>query len=63
LQLIRENTGTDINVDKLGNTIRVLSNSIKNNKQQYKEMLKDVNDEIDKKNKLIDEYNKENPDK
>jgi len=26
-------------------------------------MLKDVNDEIDKKNKLIDEYNKENPDK
>ena len=63
LQLIRENTGTDINVDKLGNTIRVLSNSIKNNKQQYKEMLKDVNDEIDKKNKLIDDYNKENPDK
>ena len=63
LQLIRENTGTDINVDKLGNTIRVLSNSIKNHKQQYKDMLKDVNDEIDKKNKLIDEYNKENPDK
>lgn len=63
LQLIRENTGTDINIDKLGNTIRVLSNSIKNNKQQYKEMLKDVNDEIDKKNKLIDDYNKENPDK
>lgn len=63
LQLIRENTGTDINVDKLGNTIRVLSNSIKENKQQYKNMLKDVNDEIDKKNKLIDDYNKENPDK
>nr|DAX50545.1 MAG TPA: hypothetical protein [Caudoviricetes sp.] len=33
MQLIRENTGTDINVDKLGNTIRVLSNSIKENKQ------------------------------
>ena len=61
LQLIRENTGTDINIDKLGNTIRVLSNSIKDNKQQYKSMLKDVNDEIDKKNKLIDNYNKENP--
>lgn len=63
LQLIIENTGTDINVDKLGNTIRVLSNSIKDNKQQYKDMLKYVNDEIDKKNKLIDEYNKQNPDK
>lgn len=61
LKLIRENTGTDINIDKLGNSIRLLSNSINEQKQRYRDMLKETNDEIDKKNKLIDEYNKQNP--
>lgn len=62
-RLIREETGTDIDVSKLGGIIRNLSKDIKNQKEYGKKLLKEVNDQIDTKNKLIDEYNKNNPNK
>lgn len=62
-RLIREETGTDIDVSKLGSIIRNLSKDIKNQKEYGKKLLKEVNDQIDAKNKLIDEYNKNNPNK
>ena len=60
-RLIREETGTDINVNKLGGIIRNLSKDIKKQKEYGKKLLKEINDQIDAKNKLIDDYNKQNP--
>nr|DAM86625.1 MAG TPA: hypothetical protein [Caudoviricetes sp.] len=43
-RLIREETGTDIDVSKLGGIIRNLNNDIKNQKKYGKKLLKEVND-------------------
>jgi hypothetical protein len=43
-RLIREETGTDINVNKLGGIIRNLSKDIKKQKEYGKKLLKEIND-------------------
>lgn len=58
LKLLRNETGTDINVDKLQSIIKIIKRQNKKDKVDNEKSLKQINDAIDRRNTEIEKFNK-----
>jgi len=60
--LLRDETGTDINVDKLQSIIKIIKRQNKKDKADNEKSLKQINNAIDHRNAEIEKFNKVLPD-
>ena len=60
-KILREETGTDIDTQRLGNTIRLVQKAVDETSKQNKKYVENINTEIDKQNQIRTELNKSLP--
>ena len=60
-KILREETGTDIDTQRLGNTIRLVQKTVDETSKQNKKYVENINKEIDKQNQIRSELNKSLP--